>query len=447
MRSLALARALPLLLLSLLCAQAGAADPGGSGAERSWLARSKAWLQRVLPQRLTHTKAELLNEKLGQVAGKAFRAPTFEQRNAPHAKAVSIESSTLALWRHTRMLPFAQRAAILSEHVLRVAAETMSAGGFQARNQSHARTVGEESALAAIERIGRGAAAQAPGVRRVFRAACLTAGSRFAPLFNADGTVVAAQDETAVAARKARYKSAYNDAGPIAYAWLPRLLLSANEPRGRGTAERMTHYRERARDVVERTSLEDIAQVMSQDLGLRIKLTAEQMTGYLKQLGLESDWAWKDFTAFPQTGPQGKNLDAAGLRDLRWGIRLANATWKAGQVHRAVWEKEVDGVGRDGEDANKTPRIDVSRLGGNYGVFDLRMLSVHKSAAYKAYEAFDLSRPALYRQTYHNVLAQLKGSLSRREAKRMAREAGLARVVYEVFKDVGELKRAAANQG
>ncbi|MCC6747157.1 MAG: hypothetical protein IT371_05820 [Deltaproteobacteria bacterium] len=374
-----------------------------------------------------------LHEKLAEGALVAAEQPSFRSRNTLHAKLVGFESGLSAFWADLKQRPLLARARVLGQQVRFRAELALRVARFAARNQTYSEAVGEEAALLALQGLGRVDAPQSARVRQVFRAACQQAGAAFAPAFSAYGHALPEQE--------AAYKEAATKAGPTAFRWLPRLLFRA-ESSGRrlySAAER-AHYEERVRHLLTHASLEDIATVVAQDLGLRFTVTAEQMAAHIDRLVEPGHRARPDFSSFPQKA----DLSPEDRRGLRWAIRLANATWKAGQIHRAVWEKEI-GVGPE---YKRLPNYDRIQPGaGMYGQFDValsRLFAKKLDESYHAYDAYDLSRAALFRQTYRDQLAQLTPLVGFRRARQEAQAAALSRVVFEVFLDVRTLKRGLA---
>ncbi|MEZ6188494.1 MAG: hypothetical protein R3F62_26275 [Planctomycetota bacterium] len=293
-----------------------------------------------------------------------------------------------------------------NERYLREWAQELSAeaqraantASFAERNAIHARAVTAESADLAARALHLDSRAQRDAIERTFAAATLEAGARFGPAFHADGTYDPAQEQAK--------KAAQNAAGSVARAYGPA-LVAALDGRPIPTAADQA----RLDSVLSRARFEDVARIMDPTVGSTLGETeGERLREAAKTLVPAEDWSRSMLEELPTRQPGEQPLRAEELKVLEAQIRLANATWKAGQVHRAVAE-------------NNPGRISITRA-GNYAPFDLMQYEVYSRAAEES--------------TRH--LSERGGMTGAQLATQAARNAS-ARATFEVYKDFHEAKQ------
>ena len=381
-----------------------------------------------------------LHTTLGQGALEAVQLPSFKNRNKLYTGLVGFETGLSAFWADLKRRPFLFRAAVLGKRVQDAAVRGLRGRNFEARRLAYADGVANESAMMAMYGLNVPDVRVTKEIRFVFTSACRKAGALFKPAF--------AEDGRALSDKAAEYNAAVNGAGPVARNHLVSLLVTLDRStRGGGSASpQRAAVRGHVEKLLQRVSLEDVAKVFAEDLGLRFSVTAEEMHTHIQRLVFdkqpvadgkrEPHWAEPDYEAFRKKPEDGIGLQGSDLRALRWGIRLANATWKSGQIHRAVWEKEVKGKA-DYDRILPAKRV----MAGNFDVGLAGLFNQQMPEEYRAYDAFDLSRSVLFRETFKAEYARLRGKLTHRIAVRQAQKAALSRVVYELFLDVKELSR------
>jgi hypothetical protein len=213
------------------------------------------------------------------------------------------------------------------------------------------------------------------------------AGREFRQAFDGDGNKLADQE--------AAYKGAMSEAGKWAYYGMDDLSRAI----GKSTSF-LSNDSER---IVKDARLEDVAQIVANDLGLPADVT--QMGGAeLKQMiddvVPQDDYFRKEIDGMALRSQDDLPLGGEDRKVLSMGIRLANATWKAGQVHRAAWE------GNDGR------------------------INPEKRTAFNTFDALKV-----------NMFEQTTGG----DTSVKAQKEGFARVVFEVYKDLIQLQKAAGD--
>jgi hypothetical protein len=270
----------------------------------------------------------------------------------------------------------------LRDGLVAAAKAALASPTFDARNTAHADAVGKEGALLAAHALGMSYDLLKP----LFTNAAKDAGAAFKGAFTDAGVKIPEQE-------KAVFKPAMSAAGGIAYEALKILSPKAGE-------------------IVDRANINDIAKIVAGQLGFESKLSGEAVkdliTG-MKDTLLKDDYFKDKIDGMPlslssQTGS--KDLGTTELKALELGIRLANTTWKSGQVHRAAWE---------GNDGRVNPEVRT------------------------AYNPFDQLKGQMFNETMD---ALTKEGMPPAQAKDMA----FARVVFEVYKDLDQIEGARAKE-
>jgi hypothetical protein len=176
------------------------------------------------------------------------------------------------------------------------------------------------------------------------------AGNAFAAAFAPNGRAPTGADGKPTQAATDAYNAGMKAAGGIAFTALKTIDNNAEK-------------------VIKGATLGDVAKLVARDLGVDADVLGKDLKGTLQ--GLKST-ALKDdyFNSLIDTLPENKaSLDDKGLDTLGLGVRMANCTWKSGQVHRAAWE-------------GNTSRIDPEKRGGVYNPFDfLKAEKFHQNGA------------------------------------------------------------------
>jgi hypothetical protein len=270
----------------------------------------------------------------------------------------------------------------LRDGLVAAAKTALAAPTFDARNQGHADAVGKEGALLAAHALGMSMDLLGP----LFKDAAVKAGEAFKGAFTASGEKIPEQEKDV-------FKPAMSAAGGIAYEALKTLDKNAGK-------------------IVDRANINDLTKIVAGQLGYETKLSGEAVkdliTG-MKDTLLKDDYFKDKIDIIPlslssMTG--GKDLNDKELGTLELGIRLANTTWKSGQVHRAAWE---------GNDGRVNPEVRT------------------------AYNPFDQLKGQMFNETF---AALTKDGMPPAQAKDMA----FARVVFEIYKDLDQIEGARAKE-
>lgn len=282
--------------------------------------------------------------------------------------------------------------ASVRQGVVDAAHQALGADTFRERNDVHAEAVGKEAALLAAHCLSRTdgnpgiqgdfdwsnfpslqRASRFAGFKPWFVAAAKEAGNAFAAAFTAKGSPPIGSDGKPTKEATDAYNAAMKAAGGIALDALREL-----DPQ--------------AVAVIRGANLGDIAALVARDLGVDAAVLGQNLKttlAGLKETALKDDY----YKALLDTPLNDKaSLDAAGLNTLALAVRMANCTWRSGQVHRAAWE---------GNDS----RIDPTKRGGVYNPFDF-----------------------LVAEKFHANGGDTKA---------------FALTVFEIYKDLDKLKRAA----
>jgi len=240
----------------------------------------------------------------------------------------------------------------------------LASPSFTERNALSARVIARESALRA----------RRPELEPVFLEAALEAGAAFRPAFGADG--VKLPDA------KPLYEQAVEAAGPIAYRHLVAKWPEADS-------------------VVASARLGDLARICSSFVSQPLAWSEDELAAAILEVVPTTDYARREAeTGLPVRARGERPSPDTGLERLTVGLRLANATWRAGQVHRAAWEGTDD-------------RIDPG-----------------KRPVFLPYDAY-------LRWHYEKLVSD---NASRRDADVLA----FAGVVFDLYKDLLELRRGRA---
>lgn len=317
-------------------------------------------------------------------------APAFDF--APEALADLLEQGPL--FHDGNSISVNETAKTLAVTLETKTRAALAAPSFEQRNLLNAEVIAMESAVLAASAADVKDPAKVGELYKLFFAAAYEAGAAFRPAFTEDGKKSTAADADT------RRTAAQSAAGGVAFRALPQLFsLVAGTPADQAKAE--------ATRIIRGASVEDVASIASGDLGLNVFPSAAKIAETLKAVVSPDDYFFKE-------------LDKLENRDsdhalLNLGVRLANVTWKAGQVHRAAWE---------GTDRRINPKA-----GDRLAVFN----------------PYDNLKADMYNATFNTELAKAEGEgLPRQKALGRTQERAFARVVFEIYKDLVELKKAAA---
>lgn len=265
---------------------------------------------------------------------------------------------------------------------------------FALRNEEMAKDVGIVDGLGAAK--STRAIENLPQLESVFIKAAEEAGQKFAPAFDEAGKPIKENE--------GQYKQAMNAAGEVALNHLPDAVKAVGVQVYSESADKMIDVsadqikdslrRADFKDVLEYTSYE-IIRNFPRDTVDAARQTLDYSQNTIKEILHETakgDYFEDRIDSIPinetreaQTESDQQILDTA--------IRLANATWKVGQVHRAAWE-------------GNTSRIDPNKRGGVFNPFDL-----------------------LKRQQFEGYKAQ-----------GLSDEKAMIRTAFEVYKDIDQYK-------
>lgn len=202
----------------------------------------------------------------------------------------------------------------LQAYLVSEASNALGQFTFEARNTRMAKAVGLESALLTATSVGKPEAVDQ--LKDVFTLAAEESGKTFSGAFDEAGNKIAGKDED--------YKKAMKTAGTVALKHLPDALKAAGIDAD-------------IRSLLRDATFDDVLRVTARELGQPVPqgLTPDQIKQSLHETAKGDYFEDKiDSLPFggetPLTEQQEQALDVA--------VRLANATWKAGQVHRAAWE-------------------------------------------------------------------------------------------------------------
>lgn len=194
------------------------------------------------------------------------------------------------------------------------AKSALKAPTFTARNNRMAKAVSLESSVLTAKSIGNDELAQP--FEQVFSIATLEAGQAFAGAFDELGNPVQEQSEA--------YQEAIKAAGGIAYKHIPEALTLAG-------------IEVDIDDVLRKSDFGDIVRLAAIELGVNApqELNPATVIQSLHETAA-GDYFESKIDSLPFSDKQ--PLTEAEQKALDIAVRLANATWKVGQVHRAAWE-------------------------------------------------------------------------------------------------------------
>lgn len=323
---------------------------------------------RVLPMQVSQTLSQAVQQGVRWAEDIGLKASSFTAQSQVHNASfghLNGFQGILGARMNQALLPSSTERKVLADGLLKpgtmdttdagakvrqsvvdTANKALGASSFKERNDVHGTAIGKESALLAAHSMGK--PGQLERIAPVFIKAAKDAGNAFAAAFTDKGTVPMGSDGKPTQAATDAYNTAMKAAGGVAMQALK--TIDGNAPA-----------------VVKKASLGDIAALVARDLGVNASVLGKDLKGTLQGL---KDTALKDdyFKDLIDKLPDNKaTLDDKGLDTLGMGVRMANCTWKSGQVHRAAWE-------------GNTSRIDPDKRGGVYNPFDfLKAEKFHKN--------------------------------------------------------------------
>lgn len=247
---------------------------------------------------------------------------------------------------------------------------------FNTRNEKMVGIVAKESAYLAAASIDK--PNKADDLEKVFTQAALDAGMAFSPVFDdSEG------DETK---KTAAYKIAMNSAGAAAFKNLDEALTAAE-------------IQVDIKSILKKVTFMDVLRLTARQIGKNLPegLTPEVIKKSLHR-NSQGDYFESQIDSLPYddanhlTDDEEKGLDIA--------VRLANATWKVGQVHRAIKE-------------GNTSRIDPN--------------------VREVFNPFDLLKEIQYNRVH-------AASIGADAYRQVADQDALLKVALEVYKDILQYK-------
>ena len=239
---------------------------------------------------------------------------------------------------------------------------------FQERGSTMATAVSQEAANLAAIAIGE--PLRADELFKVFLEATKKAAGLFEPCFTSEGMPIKEKG--------ADYKNAIKSAGKVALEYLPEALdlLLTND-------DRALLKRDEIIRIVKSATLDDMVEIATETLKrwgvlsdesikalneeLR-NLSPKEIKRRLGEIIPKDDYFYQqipDITFRKETNIERCPIEKIIILDM--GIRLANATWKVDQVHRAAWE-------------GSTERIDPTKRGGVFNPYDLLQITKFKKS-------------------------------------------------------------------
>jgi len=257
----------------------------------------------------------------------------------------------------------------LQESLVDNAKTALAAPDFETRNSLMAQAVGEESSFLAAKSIDNPEAADK--LKVIFAQACQESGEKFSVAFNESGEKNPDKEK--------EYKSAMNAAGEVALSHLSEALKVAGIDID-------------VKALLREATFDDVLKVVAKELKQAAPegLTADKVRESLHKTA-KGDYFEDQIDSLPFS-EGGKELSDEEEQSLDMSVRLANATWKAGQVHRAKWETG---------DKFEGSRIDPNKREA-FNPFDLL-----KQEQYKKYEEQYGAEEALIRvglEVYKDVI-------------------------------------------
>jgi len=285
----------------------------------------------------------------------------------------------------------------LQKNLFSSAISAYNTHGFQERGSAMATAVSQEAANLATIAIGE--PLRAYEFFNVFFEATQKAAGLFKPCFTPEGMPIKEKE--------ADYKKAIKSAGKVALEYLPEALdlLLTND-------DRALLKRDEIIRIVKSATLDDMVEIATETLkrwGVLSEELIKALNERLRNLYPEEikirlgeiipidDYFYQQISDIPFIEETNIERRPIEIIILDMGIRLANATWKVDQVHRAAWE-------------GSTERIDPTKRGGVFNPYDLLQITKFKESL---------------------------------EEGRSPEDATL-RVAFELWKDVIELQKAAS---
>lgn len=202
----------------------------------------------------------------------------------------------------------------LQSYLVTEAKDALGQFTFEARNDRMTKAVGLESALLTAKSIGRPEVADQ--LRNIFTQAGKESGQTFSGAFDETGKKVEGKDEI--------YNKAMKAAGEVALRHLPAALEAAGVN---------VDFHSLLRDA----TFHDVLRVTARELGQPAPegLTPDQTKKSLHETA-KGDYFEDQIDSLPFA--ERASLSEQEEQALDVAVRLANVTWKVGQVHRAAWE-------------------------------------------------------------------------------------------------------------
>lgn len=213
----------------------------------------------------------------------------------------------------------------MQAYLVTEAKSALSQFTFKSRNERMAKAVGKESALLTAKSIGQ---AEVSGrLEEIFTYAATESGQAFSGAFDELGKKLEDRGDD--------YNRAMNVAGEVALRHLPAALETCG-------------INVDIQSLLGNADYNDVLRITARQLGQPAPegLTPEQIKQSLHETA-KGDYFESQIDTLPFTDKQPLTQQEEQALDI--AVRLANATWKVGQVHRAAWE------GNDGR-VNPTKR-------------------------------------------------------------------------------------------
>lgn len=205
---------------------------------------------------------------------------------------------------------------------------------FVARNEEAAATVADVTSILAGNALRwSGAAVSSEDLRVVFYCAAREAGQSFTPAFDPSGNKLAD--------REREYRLAMKALLPTAHRYLP----AAFERAGLNVGDVQAFF--------SGLTFTDAIALAARQLGVAQSLGDVQMRPFLTEEAvkarLQQSFASDSFARNVDTLRFGdlQSVDADKLQAMDVAVRLANATWMVGEVHKAAWEGKTTRIDPD----------------------------------------------------------------------------------------------------
>jgi hypothetical protein len=234
---------------------------------------------------------------------------------------------------------------------------------FQERSSAMATAVSQEAANLAAIAIGE--PLRADELFKVFLEATKKAAGLFEPCFTPEGIPIKEKG--------ADYTNATKAAGSVALEYLPTalgaldILLTNDEIIRIVKSATFDNMVEIATETLKRWGV--LSEELIKALNERLRnLSPEEIKIRLGKIIPKDDYFYQQISDIPfreETDIERRPIEKIIILDM--GIRLANATWQVGQVHRAAWE-------------GSTERIDPTKRGGVFNPYDLLQITKFKKS-------------------------------------------------------------------